>query len=106
MPDQIGKPLEKSEADKEKDRKLLEDIENDKADPKGAALEAGQQIDPLMSQALTLPTSILGADGFAPNSHVHPVEGSVSTYIEPDKETFDDDEFGGGVTDAGDLTAD
>lgn len=108
MPDRIGKPREKSEADKEADKKLLEEIENDPQNPKGMTHEEGGIYDPLQAQAEALPAGIRGADGFAPDSHVEPVSGEHSQPASKQAgETFsDDDDLGGGIVNPDDLTAD
>lgn len=114
MPDKIGKPREKSEREKAADAKLLEELGKE-ATPSTA--KEGQMdhvetddftdYNPLAEQAMRLPSSVIGADGYEPDSHVRPVGGGQVIEPTSPSETFnDEDDLGGGVVDPGSLTAD
>jgi hypothetical protein len=97
MPDKIGKPIQKTPEEKAADKKLLEDIENDKADP-------SPDFDPLEVQAEALPDSIKGSDGDKP--HVLDAGDDGEPAHEVGLKDEEDEELGGGIGDASQLTAD
>lgn len=104
-PKKIGKPIEKTEAEKKKDAKLLAELEKENS-PDHVETDDYVDFNPHAAQAERLPAGIKGADGYDPNSHVSQVGGGVIEPTDRGESFSDDDDLGGGVGDASSLTAD
>lgn len=104
-PPKVGKPMKKSEAEKQKDAKLLAELEREQA-PDHIETDQYTDFNPLAAQAERLPAGIKGADGYEPDSHVTVAGGNAVEPTDPGETFNDDDDLGGGVGDASSLTAD
>lgn len=104
-PEKVGKPIQKTEAEKRKDQQLLEELEKEQT-PDHIETDAYVDYNPLAAQAERLPAGIKGADGFAPDSHVAQVSSGTVEPEDPGESFSDEDDLGGGVGDASSLTAD
>lgn len=103
-PEKIGKPLERTEDDKKKDQKLLDELAKEPDLIEHKETDDYTDWNPLAEQVERLPTGIKGADGFNPNAHVRDATGSA-----PQPQVEDDpidEDLGGGIGDASKLTAD
>lgn len=104
-PEKVGQPREKSDREKAADAKLLAELEKEKT-PDHVETDDFTDYNPLAEQAMRLPSSVIGADGYAPDSHVRPIGGSQVVEPAASEQFSDDDDLGGGVVDPSSLTAD
>lgn len=104
-PPKVGKPLEKSDAEKAKDEKLLKELAAEQDLIEHVETPEYTDWNPLAEQAERLPAGIKGADGFLPNAHVRDATGSTTPVQQVQDDPIDED-LGGGLTDPDSLTAD
>lgn len=105
MPDKIGKPLEKSPEEKAQDQKLIDELSKEPDLIEHVETPEYTDYNPLAAQADRLPAGIKGADGFNPNAHVREDSGINAEPTAKSEDRIDED-LGGGIGDASQLTAD